>query len=57
MGVSAIFPNAAMEKLEGTVLIGSLCGLEAKPLVAVEKNSTLSWRLNCSLGISWATQR
>ena len=39
MGVSAIFPNATMEKLEGTVLIGSLCGVEAKPPVAVEKKT------------------
>ena len=50
MGVSAIFPNATVEKLEGTVLTGPWCSVEAKPLVAC-------WRTQRLVGFGWATQR
>ena len=39
MGINAIFPNATVEKLEGTELIGPWCSVEAKPLFVTVENS------------------
>ena len=39
MGISAIFPHATLVKLEGTVLMGPWCGVEAKPLDITVENS------------------
>jgi len=39
VGISAIFPHATLVKLEGTVLMGPWCGVEAKPLDITVENS------------------
>ena len=39
MGINAIFPNATVEKLEGTELIGPWCSVEVKPLDVTVENS------------------
>jgi hypothetical protein len=45
-GCNAIFPNATVEKLEGTVLINPWCIVEVKPLVSWERSNV---RVGCDL--------
>jgi hypothetical protein len=65
MSINAIVPNATVEKLEETVLIGLWCSVEAKPLVARWRTQRFGWCLASGelenstlwLGFGWATQR
>ena len=61
MQSNAIFPNATVEKLEGTDLIGPWCSVEAKPLDVTVEIQSFGQLLNARLGDPtlelWATQR
>jgi hypothetical protein len=58
MQSNAIFPNATVEKLEGTELIGPWCSVEAKPLfITVENSEFFDLEVVNYSTLGWATQR